>query len=207
MEVFYLRQILDALPVQWQNSLTSCGNKAGNAFVLNDFIKLWLKNKQVQLDRLISKNIYGVRRSKYETTPTAQSKFTEHYSSAHLHWQEIRNLPFKVVVDTKSREFQYKILNRYLTTNSFLHKIGLIASPLWSFCHAESESLEHSFISCSFTQSFWLEFICWYKNMGIILEDLSQTDKLFGIWDRKDDFLILNQFLITAKQHIYDCSQ
>lgn len=205
MEVFYLRQILDALPVQWQNSLRSCGNKGGNAFVLNDFIKLWLKNKQVRLDKLISKNIYGVIRSKYETTPTAQSKFTEHYSSVYLDWQEIYNLPFKVVLDTKSREFQYKILNRYLTTNSFLHKIGLIASPLCSFCHAESESLEHLFISCSFTQSFWLEFICWCKNMGIILEELSQTDKLFGIWDREDDFLILNQLLITAKQYIYDC--
>ena len=130
MEVFYLRQILDALPVQWRNSLTSCGNKGGNVFVLNDFIKLWLKNKQVRLDKLISKNIYGVIRSKYETTPTAQSKFAEHYSSVNLDWQEIYNLPFKVVIDTKSREFQYKILNRYLTTNSFLHKIGLIASPL-----------------------------------------------------------------------------
>ena len=74
-----------------------------------------------------------------------------------------------------------------------------------SFCHAESESLEHLLISCSFNQTFWLEFICWCKNIGIILKELSQTNKLFGIWDRKDDFLILNQLLITAKQYIYDC--
>ena len=32
------------------------------------------------------------------------------------------------------------------------------------------------------------EFICWCKNMGIVLEELSQMGNLFGIWDRKDDF-------------------
>ena len=40
-------------------------------------------------------------------------------------------------------EFQYRILNRYLTTNSFLHKIGPANSPLCTFCTQESESLEH----------------------------------------------------------------
>ena len=30
-------------------------------------------------------------------------------------------------------------------------------------------------------------------------------DKLLEIWDKKDDFLLLIQLLITAKQHIYDC--
>ena len=94
------------------------------------------------------------------------------------------DLPFKVVIDTKLKELHYKILNRYLTTNSFLHKIGLIASPLCTFCHAESESLEHLFISCSFTQTFWLEFICWCKNMDMIVEELSEMDKSFGIWNR-----------------------
>ena len=35
----------------------------------------------------------------------------------------IHSLPFKVALDTKSREFQYKILNRYLVTNTFLQSI------------------------------------------------------------------------------------
>ena len=68
-----------------------------------------------------------------------------------LGWKEIYNLPFKVVNETKSREFQYKILNRYLTTNAFLHKIGLIASPLCTFCGAESESLEHLTMTMTMT--------------------------------------------------------
>ena len=81
------------------------------------------------------------------------------FQSVDLNWQEIYNLPFKVLIDSNSREFQYKILNRFLTTNSFLYKIGLIASPLCTFCGLESESLEHLLISCPFTNMFWLDFI------------------------------------------------
>ena len=54
----------------------------------------------------------------------------EQYSDACLDWHDLFKLPFSVLTDTKSREFQYKtVLNRYLTTNSFLHKIGLATSP------------------------------------------------------------------------------
>ena len=123
-----------------------------------------------------------------------------------IHWDtEIYNLPFKVLLDTKSREFQYKNLNRYLTTNPFLYKIGLTASPLCTFCGLEGESLEHLFITCSFAKDFWLNFIGWRRDANIVLDELSDTDKLFGVWKRKDDFLLLNHLLILAKKHIYEC--
>ena len=154
-EVFLLMQVIYALPVQWRNSLALCGHKRDTTFVLNDHIKLRLKDKEVLIDKAASKDIYGEIRSKYETNPTAQAKYMELYPSVCLEWKEIYNLPFKVRNDTKSREFQYKILNRYLTTNAFLYKIGLIASPLCKFCSAESESLEHLLITCPFTNDFW----------------------------------------------------
>ena len=97
-------------------------------------------------------------------------------------------------------EFQYKILNRYLTTNAFLHKIGLIASPLCTFCGAESESLEHLLITCPFSNDFWLDFIRWCRNVNIVLDGLSNIDKLFGIWNREGDFLLLNHLLFVAKK-------
>ena len=39
------------------------------------------------------------------------------------------SLPFRVALDTKLREFQYKLtklLNRCLVTNAFLYKIGVV---------------------------------------------------------------------------------
>ena len=186
--------------MQWRNSLALCGHKRGKTFVLQDHIKLRLKDQEVLIDKAASKDIYGEIRFKDENTPTAQAKYTELYPSECLEWNEIYNLPFKVLNDTKSREFQYKILNRYLTTNAFLYKIGLIASPLCAFCGAESESLEHLLITCLFTSDFWLDFICWCRDVNIVLDGLCNIDKLFGIWNREEDFLLLNHLLIIAKK-------
>ena len=118
-----------------------------------------------------------------------QLRYSEQYSSACLEWREIYSLTSKVLIDTKSREF---------------HKIGLIASPLCTFCGLEGESLEHLLISCSFTSDFWLDLIDWCRNANILLEELSDIDKPFGVWKRKEDFLLLNHLLILAKHHIYE---
>ena len=102
-------------------------------------------------------------------------------------------------VDTKSREFQYRILNRYLTTNSFLYKIGLANSPLCTFCKQESESLEHLLIICSCTKSFWSDFITWSNQLNIFLRDLPDSDILVGLCQRKEDYLFINHILNLAK--------
>ena len=124
----------------------------------------------------------------------------ELYPSVCLEWKEIYYLPFKVLNDRKSREFLYKLLNRYLTRNALLYKIGLIASPLCTFCSAESESLEHLLITCPFTNDFWLDFICWCRNVNIVLDGLSNIDKFFGIWNREEDFLLLNDLSMDAEE-------
>ena len=78
-------------------------------------------------------------------------------------------------------------------------KLGLIASPLCTFCGAESESLEHLLITCPFSNDFSLDFIRWCRNVNIVLDGLSNIDKLFGIWNREGDLLLLNYLLIVAK--------
>jgi tRNA(Ile2) C34 agmatinyltransferase TiaS len=64
-------------------------------------------------------------------------------------------MPFKCVLDTKIREFQYKILNRIVFTNSLLHKIGKKESPLCPFCSSEEETLGQLFFRCMVVESFW----------------------------------------------------
>ena len=72
--------------------------------------------------------------------------------------EEIYSLRYQVALDTKSREFQYKLFHRYLATNDFLNKIGISSSPRCSLCDGADESLEHLFVSCLFTQS-WQKFL------------------------------------------------
>ena len=60
-----------------------------------------------------------------------------------MHHFAIRfDLPFTVTVETKLREFQYKILNDIVYTNDKLFRFKMIESPLCTFCQKEDESLE-----------------------------------------------------------------
>ena len=128
---FQLMAIIDALPTQWRHHSKTC----------NDFVKiltfsksaqLHLNGHSVRLDKIVSKNIYKEIRSKFEIIPTTQLRHTEIYNDSALEWDQIYRIPFKVAIDTKSREFQYKVLHRYLATNMFLHKIGLAGLRLYA---------------------------------------------------------------------------
>ena len=137
-------------------------------------------------------------------SPTAQTKFTELFENDNLEWNEIiYSLPFKVALDTRTKEFQYRLLNRYLATNSFLLKIGKIDSSMCSFCNAEAESLEHLFLSCPIINPLWVNLIVWCNSKNIQIKSLSDVDKMFGIWTRKEDTLILNNLILITKQYIY----
>ena len=110
-----------------------------------------------------------------------------------------------MTVDSKSREFQFNVLHRYLAMNKFLHKIGLVPLFLCTFCKRGSESIEHLLIECDYSNKFWQDLINWFNMIDIKVEALSEIDKIFGLCKRQADFHLLNHFLILAKQHIYSC--
>ena len=74
---------------------------------------------------MVSKAVYKELRSSVIKQPTAQSKYEAEYSNVVLDWKKIYSLPFTVAMDSKTRQFQYKILNRYLVTNVYLKKVGI----------------------------------------------------------------------------------
>ena len=83
---------------------------------------------------LSSKSIYSALVKRVQIPPTAQSKFDSLYCISNvLDWKNIYQLPGRVTLDTRTRAFQYKILNRILYTNSVSYKMKLIPSPLCPF--------------------------------------------------------------------------
>lgn len=206
LDIFRLISVIDALPVEWRESLKTLASTADEPFNLYNEIKLSFNDKNVLIETVISKTIYKELRNRIITPPTAQLNFNTHFVNDVLEWKEIYSLPFRTSLDTKSREFQYKLLNRCLITNSFLNKIGIIPSPACSFCGEMNESLEHFFISCRYTKDFWAEVIKWFDNQGVKIKHLSEKDIMFGIL-RCEDELLINHILIIAKQYLYSCRQ
>ena len=86
------------------------------------------------------------------------------------------------MLETKLREFQYKVLNNIVFTNENLFKIKMFDSPLCTFCKIEIESLEHLFYNYEITRSFWVALRSWRMECNINLEPFSVFDVLFGIF-------------------------
>ena len=105
-------------------------------------------------------------------------------------------------METKLREFQYKILNDIIYTNDTLFRFKMIESPLCTFCQKEDESLEHLLFHCTITKNFWLAFSPWITKQNISMETLTLINILFGVFNDNEDFAILNHLILIAK---YSC--
>jgi len=107
---------------------------------------------------------------KKQTPPTAQQKFTDKYSETSINWEKVYSLPFRTTLDSKLREFQYKILNNIFFTNAKLFHFGLSQSPNCTFCNEEPETIGHLLSRCKVSSEFWKEVLSWLKESNIITE-------------------------------------
>ena len=105
-------------------------------------------------------------------------------------------MPFCATLDTKSREFQYKLLNRCLVTNAFWFKVGLASTLACSFCGDMDKSLEHLITSCHYSKNFWAEVIKWFRKQGIKIVNLSDKDIMLGIVGCNDELFVNHVLLV-----------
>ena len=133
LDILRLISVIDALPEEWHESLNTFASIADKPFNLHNDFKLSFNGKSVLIETVFSKTVYKELCNRVITPLIAQLNFNTDFANDVLEWKEIYSLSFRTSLDTKSREFQYKLLNRCLVTDSFLSKIGIIPSPACSF--------------------------------------------------------------------------
>ena len=196
--------IVNAIPQRWEFIIRQSTQHVTS--YISDMIYLKMGNfDEVALSEVSSKKLYEAFRNKKQVPPTAQTKLKEKFPHFSVDWREIYSLPFTVTIETKIREFQYKILNNIIYTNQKLFKLKMIESPLSTSCKRETESLEHLFFNCYVTKFFWEAFCFWLIECSISLQPLTLTDTVFGIFNVEKDFDILNHLVLVAKLYIYKC--
>lgn len=104
--------------------------------------------------------IYKELRDKIKVLPTAKLRYHALYRDVKFDWREMYGLPFRLTLETKTREFQYKILNRHLPTNIFANKIGIKPSLLCSLLEDVEKSLEYVFTVLHWSDSMAQEPQC-----------------------------------------------
>ena len=160
VEHFLLFSLFNAFPEEWckilKTNKNSISSKTQNDLIQTGF-KLRIGGKKVNFQNLKSKSLYDSFVSKISSIPTAQKKYNKAFSThtSQLEWEKKYLLPFKTTLETKLREFQYKILNRILYTNKMLFKFKKVDSPLCDFCEKELETIEHLFFHCTKVSMFW----------------------------------------------------
>ena len=93
----------------------------------NDSPAILISNNLVPILDVSSKQIYRLFLEKKQTTPTAKVKLAAKYSNIDIDWKSVYSLSFRTTLESKLREFQFKILNRIVFTNEKLFRFGIAA--------------------------------------------------------------------------------
>ena len=150
-----------------------------------------------------SKQIYQLFIEKKQIPPTAKQRLQDKYSDTAVDWEKVYSLALNFTLESKLREFQYKILNCIVYTNEELFRFGLTDSPCCTFCQEDIESIEHLFFSCKVASDFWKHVLSWLRGNGIQINTLKETDLIFGKFDNTDDFILINHMLLLGKIYLY----
>ena len=123
-----------------------------------------------------------------QTTPTAKVKLTAKYSNIDIYWKSVYLLTFRTTLETKLREFQFKIVKPYCLykRKTVLFRYGWFT--VLSFCRIEVESVEHLPCPCKVSSSFWKHVLSWLRDYNISVDTLKEEDVIFGKLDIAEDF-------------------
>lgn len=200
---FFLMSIVNSIPTEWRALAKASGDESLVVPFPNlPTIKLDKDNFVPILD-VSSKQVYQSFIEKKQIPPSAKMKLADKYPDTIVNWEKVYSLAFCTTLESKIREFQYKVLNCIVYTNEKLFRLGIVDSSKCIFCQKEAESIEHLLFSCAKSSEFWKSVLSWLRDNGIRIDTLKETDLIFGKFDSVDDFIIINHMLLLGKYYIY----
>ena len=147
-------------------------------------------------------HIYEIFVHKRFKPPTAKAKISAKFKITEDLWSRIYTMASKCTLDTKTRIFQFKILNNVLYLNKQYYKMNLSVSPLCSVCLKEQETFTHLFLECSYSSNLGREL---QKSLSpkLSLPNLNVKHLMVGFIENKSTQIIVNHILLLFKRYIY----
>ena len=100
------------------------------------------------------------------------------------------------IKEIKLKDFQFKVTNKILVTNSFLHKINKVDSNISEYCNHQPETIHHLLVECEITKRIWNELKTWLSANSSVTLDLGETNLFFAYQDKSNT--IRNSLCILA---------
>ena len=124
---------------------------------------------------------------------TGPKRWSEILSLNDEHWAKIFKTTQKLCKETKLKEFQFKLIHRIVVTKRELFKYGIKTDDECCFC-GENDSINHTFIQCSFTKSFIQKVIQWFNATYNSRISPTIEEILFGIMSNSNEKSTTNKF-------------
>ena len=199
---FFVMSVIDSIPAHWRTIIKD-SSSLPIISPISDVPKIIIDGNSLTFSDVSSKQIYRQFQAKKQGLPTAQKKLSDKYPDSAIDWERIYSLPFSSSMESKLREFQYKVLNCIVFTNEKPFRFGITQSPLCTFCQKEDESIEHLLFSCKESCEFWKHVLSWLRDSDINVGKLKEADLIFGKFDTQDDSTLINHILLLGKYYIY----
>ena len=161
------------------------------------------KEQLMSIHTIRTKEFYDLLISKIFKQPSSQKTVARKLNVEISNWKEIYTLPRKIIHDSYSTIFQYKILNNILYLNKHLHQFKIVSTLHCSLCSSVNETVFHLFGECRLTIKLWKIVQKWSTTVGLVLQDLNAKDSVLGFLTTKGILLLENHVLLIFKTFLY----
>ena len=158
--------------------------------------------QQIQTLKSINKFLYNKQLNTIHDSINIKPHIKWETEIDNINWKIVHTMPFKSLIDTKIRAFQYKYLMRIVPNNRFLYKCNISNTSLCDFCTMFVETNKHLFWECQFSRAFWtdLEVFLTEKQLTVRLDYKIIS---LGYTEWSSSSYLLNFIIIYAKYFIF----
>ena len=156
-------QILSAIPGFLKEKARTLGQNPMLNYSENYTSFLLNQNTEINLEKFKARDYYHLLLAKkHQSLPTGPKRWGTDLSMDTEDWKEIFSANPKLCKENKLKEFQFKFIHRIVVTKKELFKYGIHADSDCTYC-SEPDSIDHTFINCTFTRTFARNVIDWFN--------------------------------------------
>lgn len=160
-------------------------------FNLNDTV-------QINLGKAKSKDFYKLLNDKTHTdNQTGAKRWSKSLSLNEDSWCRIFKSLKNVCKENKLKEFHFKFIHRIIVTKRELFKFGIKKDDECIYC-GQNDSIDHTFIECSFTKAFAKDVLQWFNATNACQITPTTEEMLFGVISDSYDRKITKKFNYTT---------
>ena len=205
----YYFQLIAAIPSDLKKKAMSAEVPSHEQLLYSTMVSLSPESSPVDLANMRCKHYCKMLNKNSTVEPTGIKAWKINFADEHSEWKSKFSFIYHSTRDNKLRQFSFKLLHRILVTKKELFKFRLADDKTCFFC-PNQDSIEHTFLDCIVTQSFYSEALIWFNHVNdtdislsykqITLNDIPGLQQLTDYPRRR-----LHLFVILLKQYIYAC--